>query len=113
MGPRKSSGFWKRDTSSFTSATFMAPFLPSLNVKDSFSTFLPNAVVRKNSGSHDSWKKGTHEIRKVWKSSKYSTARTSVFGCVQLTTTSLRMRYEYRCAKIHPSAPPQSCGTSN
>ncbi len=47
----------------------------------------------------------------VWKSSKWSTARTSVFGCGQLTTASLLMRCEYRCAKIHPRAPPQSWDT--
>ena len=51
---------------------------------------------------------GTQGIRMVWKSSKWRTARTSVLGCGQLTTATLLTRGEYRCAKIHASAPPQS-----
>ena len=54
---------------------------------------------------------GTQGMRMVWKSSKWSTARTSVLGCGQLTTASLLTRCEYRCAKIHASAPPQSWET--
>src|SRR2546427_708198 len=52
MGQCRSAVLWKRDTSSSTSATFMAPFFPSRSVNESFSTFRPSGVVRRNSGIH-------------------------------------------------------------